>query len=170
MQPNCHMAHSICKPICLRKSQSSLPHPADRYSGPAPLTYVLIEMGRPRNALQDLWALMDFAQPGGLNRCKTYVKTGLLGNHATFTKRFNDPIEPLATESVDISVSRSCVNMRCLHRRWHRRTLGLRKGSLRDASASAVALKKHLCAFWPRSCFLSGENLGKSCKTSSKTQ
>lgn len=53
-----------------------------------------------QNALQDLWALMDFAEPG------------LLGNHATFTKRFNDPIE---------------------------------KGSLRDAPASAVALKKHLC-------------------------
>ncbi|CAE7359091.1 dbr1, partial [Symbiodinium necroappetens] len=53
-----------------------------------------------QNALQDLWALMDFAQPG------------LLGNHATFTKRFNDPIE---------------------------------KGSVRDASPSAVALKKHLC-------------------------
>ncbi|CAK9054889.1 DNA excision repair protein ERCC-6-like (ATP-dependent helicase ERCC6-like) [Durusdinium trenchii] len=53
-----------------------------------------------QNALQDLWALMDFAEPG------------LLGNHATFTKRFNDPIE---------------------------------KGSLRDASPSAVALKKHLC-------------------------
>jgi len=53
-----------------------------------------------QNALQDLWALMDFAEPG------------LLGNHATFTKRFNDPIE---------------------------------KGSLRDALASAVALKKHLC-------------------------
>ena len=38
-----------------------------------------------QNALQDLWALMDFAEPG------------LLGNHATFTKRFNDPIEPLVS-------------------------------------------------------------------------
>eukprot|EP00930_Biecheleria_cincta_P059238 TRINITY_DN44993_c0_g1_i1.p1 TRINITY_DN44993_c0_g1~~TRINITY_DN44993_c0_g1_i1.p1 ORF type:complete len:1597 (+),score=383.03 TRINITY_DN44993_c0_g1_i1:35-4825(+) len=34
-----------------------------------------------QNALQDLWALMDFAQPG------------LLGNRATFAKSFNDPIE-----------------------------------------------------------------------------
>jgi len=34
-----------------------------------------------QNAMQDLWALMDFAQPG------------LLGNHATFVKCFNDPIE-----------------------------------------------------------------------------
>ncbi|CAK0863394.1 unnamed protein product, partial [Prorocentrum cordatum] len=34
-----------------------------------------------QNRLQDMWALMDFAQPG------------LLGNHATFTKRFSDPIE-----------------------------------------------------------------------------
>mmetsp|Transcript_27447 Transcript_27447/g.44052 ORF Transcript_27447/g.44052 Transcript_27447/m.44052 type:complete len:1541 (-) Transcript_27447:208-4830(-) len=34
-----------------------------------------------QNALQDLWSLMDFAQPG------------LLGNHSTFVKRFNDPIE-----------------------------------------------------------------------------
>merc|ERR1712159_325512 len=34
-----------------------------------------------QNALQDLWALMDFAQPG------------LLGNHATFVKQFNNPIE-----------------------------------------------------------------------------
>nr|QDO16211.1 DNA excision repair protein ERCC-6 [Lingulodinium polyedra] len=53
-----------------------------------------------QNALQDLWALMDFAQPG------------LLGNHATFSKRFGDPIE---------------------------------KGSVRGASPSAVALKRHLC-------------------------
>lgn len=34
-----------------------------------------------QNALQDLWALMDFAQPG------------LLGNHATFVKTFSDPID-----------------------------------------------------------------------------
>eukprot|EP00931_Biecheleriopsis_adriatica_P049693 TRINITY_DN2874_c0_g1_i2.p1 TRINITY_DN2874_c0_g1~~TRINITY_DN2874_c0_g1_i2.p1 ORF type:complete len:1458 (+),score=425.55 TRINITY_DN2874_c0_g1_i2:102-4376(+) len=34
-----------------------------------------------QNALQDLWALMDFAQPG------------LLGNHATFVKHFSDPID-----------------------------------------------------------------------------
>lgn len=53
-----------------------------------------------QNALQDLWALMDFAQPG------------LLGNHITFLKRFSDPIE---------------------------------KGSVRGASAAAVALKRHLC-------------------------
>merc|ERR1719203_2675014 len=34
-----------------------------------------------QNALQDLWSLMDFAQPG------------LLGNHSTFLKRFSDPID-----------------------------------------------------------------------------
>eukprot|EP00927_Polykrikos_kofoidii_P002538 TRINITY_DN11011_c0_g1_i6.p1 TRINITY_DN11011_c0_g1~~TRINITY_DN11011_c0_g1_i6.p1 ORF type:complete len:1682 (+),score=357.56 TRINITY_DN11011_c0_g1_i6:164-5047(+) len=34
-----------------------------------------------QNALQDLWSLMDFAQPG------------LLGNHATFVKRFSEPID-----------------------------------------------------------------------------
>jgi SNF2 family DNA or RNA helicase len=34
-----------------------------------------------QNALQDLWSLMDFAQPG------------LLGNHATFVKHFSDPID-----------------------------------------------------------------------------
>jgi len=34
-----------------------------------------------QNALQDLWALMDFAQPG------------LLGNHATFVKNFSEPID-----------------------------------------------------------------------------
>jgi len=34
-----------------------------------------------QNALQDLWSLMDFAQPG------------LLGNHATFVKEFSDKIE-----------------------------------------------------------------------------
>eukprot|EP00747_Dinoflagellata_sp_TGD_P210980 gnl/TRDRNA2_/TRDRNA2_84195_c0_seq1.p1 gnl/TRDRNA2_/TRDRNA2_84195_c0~~gnl/TRDRNA2_/TRDRNA2_84195_c0_seq1.p1 ORF type:complete len:1510 (+),score=417.13 gnl/TRDRNA2_/TRDRNA2_84195_c0_seq1:75-4604(+) len=34
-----------------------------------------------QNALQDLWAIMDFAQPG------------LLGNHATFVKRFSEPID-----------------------------------------------------------------------------
>jgi SNF2 family DNA or RNA helicase len=33
-----------------------------------------------QNALQDLWSLMDFAQPG------------LLGNHATFVKNVSDPI------------------------------------------------------------------------------
>ena len=78
------------------------------------------------------------------------MKAGLLGNHATFTKRFNDPIEPLAIETVDTFRWRSCVKIRCLHR------TGLRKGSLRDASASAVALKKHLCAFRTRSSFVSG--------------
>jgi len=34
-----------------------------------------------QNALQDLWALLDFAQPG------------LLGNHATFVKTFSEPID-----------------------------------------------------------------------------
>merc|ERR1719476_144043 len=34
-----------------------------------------------QNALQDLWALMDFAVPG------------LLGNHVTFVKQFSDPID-----------------------------------------------------------------------------
>lgn len=34
-----------------------------------------------QNALQDLWSLMDFAQPG------------LLGNHATFVKTFSEPID-----------------------------------------------------------------------------
>lgn len=34
-----------------------------------------------QNALGDLWALMDFAQPG------------LLGNHATFVKHFSQPID-----------------------------------------------------------------------------
>eukprot|EP00442_Polarella_glacialis_P051000 CAMPEP_0115165378 /NCGR_PEP_ID=MMETSP0227-20121206/73564_1 /TAXON_ID=89957 /ORGANISM="Polarella glacialis, Strain CCMP 1383" /LENGTH=1520 /DNA_ID=CAMNT_0002577853 /DNA_START=81 /DNA_END=4643 /DNA_ORIENTATION=- len=34
-----------------------------------------------QNALQDLWALMDFAHPG------------LLGNHATFVKTFSEPID-----------------------------------------------------------------------------
>jgi len=34
-----------------------------------------------QNAMQDLWSLMDFAQPG------------LLGNHATFVKRFSDPMD-----------------------------------------------------------------------------
>jgi SNF2 family DNA or RNA helicase len=34
-----------------------------------------------QNALQDLWSLMDFAQPG------------LLGNHATFVKNVSDPID-----------------------------------------------------------------------------
>lgn len=34
-----------------------------------------------QNALQDLWSLMDFAQPG------------LLGNHATFVKTVSDPID-----------------------------------------------------------------------------
>merc|ERR550532_1461951 len=42
----------------------------------------LLLTGTPvQNALQDLWALMDFAQPG------------LLGNHATFVKKFCDPID-----------------------------------------------------------------------------
>lgn len=42
----------------------------------------LLLSGTPvQNALQDLWALMDFAQPG------------LLGNHATFVKHFSDPID-----------------------------------------------------------------------------
>lgn len=41
----------------------------------------LLLTGTPvQNALQDLWALVDFAQPG------------LLGNHATFTKHFSEPI------------------------------------------------------------------------------
>jgi len=34
-----------------------------------------------QNALQDLWSLMDYAQPG------------LLGNHVTFVKQFSDPID-----------------------------------------------------------------------------
>jgi SNF2 family DNA or RNA helicase len=34
-----------------------------------------------QNSLQDLWALMDFAQPG------------LLGNHSTFVKNLSDPID-----------------------------------------------------------------------------
>jgi len=42
----------------------------------------LLLTGTPmQNALQDLWALMDFAQPG------------LLGNHATFVKHFSEPID-----------------------------------------------------------------------------
>eukprot|EP00930_Biecheleria_cincta_P032614 TRINITY_DN22618_c0_g1_i1.p1 TRINITY_DN22618_c0_g1~~TRINITY_DN22618_c0_g1_i1.p1 ORF type:complete len:1574 (+),score=385.00 TRINITY_DN22618_c0_g1_i1:175-4722(+) len=42
----------------------------------------LLLTGTPvQNALQDLWALMDFAMPG------------LLGNHATFVKHFSDPID-----------------------------------------------------------------------------
>merc|ERR1719253_1209632 len=42
----------------------------------------LLLTGTPvQNAMQDLWSLMDFAQPG------------LLGNHATFVKRFSDPID-----------------------------------------------------------------------------
>merc|ERR1711957_754570 len=42
----------------------------------------LLLTGTPiQNKLQDLWALMDFAQPG------------LLGNHATFVKEFSDKIE-----------------------------------------------------------------------------
>ncbi|CAJ1368243.1 unnamed protein product [Effrenium voratum] len=42
----------------------------------------LLLTGTPvQNALQDLWALMDFAQPG------------LLGNHATFVKTFSEPID-----------------------------------------------------------------------------
>jgi len=42
----------------------------------------LLLTGTPvQNALQDLWSLMDFAQPG------------LLGNHATFVKTFSDPID-----------------------------------------------------------------------------
>eukprot|EP00929_Paragymnodinium_shiwhaense_P031681 TRINITY_DN1769_c0_g3_i1.p1 TRINITY_DN1769_c0_g3~~TRINITY_DN1769_c0_g3_i1.p1 ORF type:complete len:1585 (-),score=607.29 TRINITY_DN1769_c0_g3_i1:161-4564(-) len=41
----------------------------------------LLLTGTPvQNALQDMWALMDFAMPG------------LLGNHETFLKRFSDPI------------------------------------------------------------------------------
>jgi len=41
----------------------------------------LLLSGTPvQNALQDLWALMDFAQPG------------ILGNHATFVRNFSDPI------------------------------------------------------------------------------
>lgn len=60
----------------------------------------LLLTGTPvQNALQDLWALMDFAQPG------------LLGNHATFVKHFSEPID---------------------------------RGSVRGASAFAVALKQHL--------------------------
>merc|ERR1719217_1104099 len=42
----------------------------------------LLLTGTPvQNAMQDLWALMDFAEPG------------LLGNHSTFVKRFSDPID-----------------------------------------------------------------------------
>merc|ERR1712048_1117495 len=42
----------------------------------------LLLTGTPvQNALQDLWSLMDFAQPG------------LLGNHGTFVKHFSDPID-----------------------------------------------------------------------------
>lgn len=42
----------------------------------------LLLTGTPvQNALQDLWSLMDFAQPG------------LLGNHTTFVKQFSDPID-----------------------------------------------------------------------------
>lgn len=42
----------------------------------------LLLTGTPvQNALQDLWALMDFAMPG------------LLGNHATFIKQFSIPID-----------------------------------------------------------------------------
>lgn len=42
----------------------------------------LLLTGTPvQNALQDLWALMDFAQPG------------LLGNHTTFVKTFSEPID-----------------------------------------------------------------------------
>lgn len=42
----------------------------------------LLLTGTPvQNALQDLWALTDFAQPG------------MLGNHATFVKHFSDPID-----------------------------------------------------------------------------
>lgn len=42
----------------------------------------LLLTGTPvQNALGDLWSLMDFAQPG------------LLGNHATFVKKFSDPID-----------------------------------------------------------------------------
>lgn len=52
-----------------------------------------------QNSLQDMWSLMDFAQPG------------LLGNHSTFVKHFSEPIE---------------------------------RGSLREASPFAVALKKSL--------------------------
>merc|ERR1712151_970291 len=44
-----------------------------------------------QNALQDLWSLMDFAQPG------------LLGNHATFVKRFNDPIEKGSVRGAPVS-------------------------------------------------------------------
>jgi len=42
----------------------------------------LLLTGTPlQNALQDLWALMDFAKPG------------ILGNHKTFVKNFSDPID-----------------------------------------------------------------------------
>jgi len=42
----------------------------------------LLLTGTPvQNALQDMWALMDFAQPG------------LLGNHSTFVKQFSEPID-----------------------------------------------------------------------------
>jgi DNA excision repair protein ERCC-6 len=42
----------------------------------------LLLTGTPiQNVLQDLWAQMDFAQPG------------LLGNHQTFVKHFSDPID-----------------------------------------------------------------------------
>uniref|UniRef100_A0A7S1ATI0 Uncharacterized protein n=1 Tax=Noctiluca scintillans TaxID=2966 RepID=A0A7S1ATI0_NOCSC len=42
----------------------------------------LLLSGTPvQNALGDLWALMDFAQPG------------ILGNHATFVKHFSEPID-----------------------------------------------------------------------------
>eukprot|EP00971_Amphidinium_carterae_P265515 5267343-Amphidinium_carterae.1 len=50
----------------------------------------LLLTGTPvQNALQDLWALMDFAQPG------------LLGNHATFCKHFSDPIDRGSVRGAD---------------------------------------------------------------------
>merc|ERR1719174_2992668 len=42
-----------------------------------------------QNAMQDLWALMDFSQPG------------LLGNHSTFVKRFADPIDQGSVRGAD---------------------------------------------------------------------
>eukprot|EP00931_Biecheleriopsis_adriatica_P075533 TRINITY_DN4937_c0_g1_i1.p1 TRINITY_DN4937_c0_g1~~TRINITY_DN4937_c0_g1_i1.p1 ORF type:complete len:1573 (+),score=524.53 TRINITY_DN4937_c0_g1_i1:64-4782(+) len=69
----------VCDEAHRMKNMSSLLAKSTRKLG---VRCRILLTGTPvQNALQDLWALMDFAQPG------------LLGNHATFVKTFSDPID-----------------------------------------------------------------------------
>mmetsp|Transcript_48006 Transcript_48006/g.129412 ORF Transcript_48006/g.129412 Transcript_48006/m.129412 type:complete len:1166 (+) Transcript_48006:3-3500(+) len=98
-----------------------------------------------QNRLQDMWALMDFAQPG------------LLGNHATFTKRFSEPIEKGSVRSAGPSAvalkKHLCDQLLQLVAphllRRTKESTGLQGSDIGDPAALAVAVASRGCSEVP---------------------